>query len=84
MNVELTESEKEALRSLGKKAYADMVHKVGKKKLAKIAKAQGDHGIKGGRPALYKACPNRRETAKTPSRHRFVNGVCDCGQRQKR
>jgi hypothetical protein len=82
--VKLTETEKNALRSIGKKAHADMVRKVGKKKLAAIARAQGHHGIEGGRPRLYDPCPLRRATKKTPSRHRFVNGVCGCGERQKR
>jgi hypothetical protein len=80
--VRLTEAEKAALRSIGKKAYAEMVRTVGKKKLAAIARDQGKHGIEGGRPRLYPPCLDRPSTKKTPSRHRFKNGVCSCGQKQ--
>jgi len=82
--VKLTETEKDVLRRIGKKAYRDMVAKVGgKEKLAEIARKQGHHGKKGGRPSLYEPCPDRPGTKKTPSRHRFVNGTCSCGQRKK-
>jgi hypothetical protein len=81
--VKLTETEKAALRSIGRKAYQDMVRKVGKKRLAQIASEQGKHGIEGGRPRLYPPCPDRPATKKTPSRHRFKNGVCSCGLTRK-
>lgn len=83
-DVKLTESEKSALRSIGKKAYADMVRKVGgKKKMADIARQQGRHGIKGGRPQKYPDCTFRFGTGKLRGCHRFKNGVCDCGVKQK-
>lgn len=78
-DVELTEKEKEVLRSIGKKAYQEMVRKVGKRKLAQIAKTQGHHGKKGGRPSIYSRC--KYGTKKTNFRHRFgKDGVCKCGQ----
>jgi hypothetical protein len=90
MNVELTDAEKMALRSVGKKAYADMVRKVGKTKLKTIARAQGKvweklkkQGKLYHRPVLYGPCPDRPATEKTASRHRFKNGVCSCGERKK-
>jgi hypothetical protein len=90
MNVELTDAEKLALRSVGKKAYADMVRKVGKTKLKGIARAQGKvweklkkQGKLYHRPVLYGPCPDRPATEKTASRHRFKNGVCSCGERKK-
>jgi hypothetical protein len=78
--MELTETEKKALRSVGKKAYANMVSTVGEKKLKAIARAQGHHGQKGGRPKLYpKPCPHY-----TNGRHKFFhNDRCKCGQERK-
>ena len=86
--IKLTEQEKSALRSIGKKAYAEMVRTVGgKKKLAAIARKQGHHGIKGGRPVQYPECasliPYGKNKGKPRGRHRFKNGVCSCGQKQK-
>ncbi len=80
--VKLTESEKEILRRIGRKAYREMVKTVGKKRMAELSR---EHGHKGGRPHLYTkgGCPDRPATAQTPSRHRFKDGVCSCGQRQK-
>lgn len=78
--VELTDKEKEVLRSIGKKAYEEMVRKLGKKKLAEIARKQGRHGVKGGRPSVYERCPKGSKA--TNFRHRFVKGVCKCGQRK--
>jgi hypothetical protein len=79
-----------ALCSVGKKAYADMVRKVGKTELKSIARAQGKvweklkkQGKVYHRPVLYGPCPDRLATEKTPSRHRFKNGICSCGERKK-
>ncbi len=81
--VEYSEEELAALRTIGKRHYKIMVQKLGKKKLAQIARQQGEHGIEGGRPPLYPPCPIHPATEKTPRRHRFVNGICACGQRQR-
>jgi hypothetical protein len=82
VGVKLTQSEKETLRRIGKKAYREMVKSVGKKRMAELSKA---HGRLGGRPVLYDkgGCPDRPATAKTPSRHRFKGGICSCGAHQK-
>jgi hypothetical protein len=83
MNVELTPTERETLRRIGKKAYREMVKTVGKKRMAQLSK---EHGRKGGRPRLYSkgGCPDRPATDKTPSRHRFSkDGICSCGERRK-
>lgn len=86
-NVELTEKEKEVLRSIGKKAYEEMVRKVGAKKLKAIAREQGGawkklrkQGKLYHRPSVYDPCP--KGTKATKFRHRFVNGVCKCGQKK--
>lgn len=81
-NVKLTNSEKELLRRIGRKAYKEMVNTVGKKRMTELSR---EHGKKGGRPRLYSGhgCPDRPATKKTPSRHRFKDGVCSCGERQK-
>lgn len=81
--VKLTEEQRAVLRSIGKQAYQDMLKKVGKKKLAEIARKQGRFGKLGGRPSLYGACPLHPATKKTKSRHRFVGGKCACGQVKK-
>ena len=76
--MKLTKSEKKALRSVGKKAYDNMVLAVGgEEKLKEIARAQGHHGKKGGRPTLYpKACPHYAN-----GRHKFFHDDrCKCGQ----
>jgi hypothetical protein len=79
-NVKLTETEKQALRRIGRKAYREMVRSVGKLHMAELSKK---HGKLGGRPNLYSPCLDRPATPKTPSRHRFKDGICSCGERQK-
>lgn len=78
--VKLTKEERATLRRIGRKAYREMVKSVGKERMKELSR---EHGAKGGRPVLYGACPDRPATKKTPSRHRFKDGVCSCGERQK-
>ncbi len=51
----------------------------------KIAKRKKKLGVNlGGRPWKYPPCPFRfPSTGKLRGCHRFENGVCDCGQKQK-
>ncbi len=79
--VKLTPEEREVLRKLGKRSRAETEKRIGKRKLIQMARAQGHHGKKGGRPALYPAC---EVNGRRNPRHRFYNGKCSlCGIPQK-
>jgi hypothetical protein len=75
--VKLTPEEREVLRKLGKRSRAETEKRIGKRKLIRLAQAQGHHGKEGGRPKTYPACETN---GKLNPRHRFYNGKCSlCG-----
>jgi hypothetical protein len=77
MPVKISDEERAVMRQLGKRARAETEKRIGKRKLVAIAKAQGHHGIEGGRPALYPTCMT---AGKRNPRHRFYKGTCSkCG-----
>jgi hypothetical protein len=50
----------------------------------KIARKKKREGVNlGGRPQKYPDCTFRFGTGKLRGCHRFKNGVCDCGQKQR-
>jgi len=71
---------------MGRKGIRKMLEKFDpdpKKARKKIAKLKKELGVSlGARPAKYGPCPDRPATENTPSRHRFKNGACSCGQKQ--
>jgi hypothetical protein len=72
---------------MGRKGIRKMLEKFdpdpveARKKIAKKKKRQGAN--LGGRPVKYPACTFRFGTGELRGCHRFKNGVCDCGQKQK-
>jgi len=89
-DVELTDRDRKAFAKAGRegikslKAWYKLLgngsEKRGRKIHAQMRKAEG--GNLGGPKRLYEPCPDRPATDKTPSRHRFVNGLCSCGQQK--
>jgi len=63
------------------KSYYVLLEQVGADRLAVISSRQAKHGETGGRPSLYKPCPNTKPDAAFRN-HRFKNEVCACGQQQ--
>jgi hypothetical protein len=73
---------------MGRKGIRKMLEKFdpdpvkAREKIARKKKRQGAN--LGGRPFLYPACTFRfPSTGKLRGCHRFKNGVCDCGVKQK-
>lgn len=75
--VKLTNEELEVLRRLGRRSRKETEKRIGKRKLIAIARAQGHHGKKGGRP------PTNPCSKYLSHRYSKKTGICyGCGQRR--
>lgn len=57
--MEISDELREQLRELGKRVRRETEKRIGKGKLIQIARAQGHHGKKGGRPRTLPKCKYR-------------------------
>ena len=81
MSVKISDKDIEVFRRYGKISRKEAEKRLGKAYLVKVARAQGHHGKKGGRPSKYPTC---FVNGVRQDRHRFWKGMCSlCGTPQK-